>query len=391
MTKRDYYEVLGVTRTADGNEIKKSYRRLAMEHHPDRNPGSKEAEERFKEAAEAYEVLSDADKRAAYDRYGHEGLRQRGFEGFHGVDDIFSHFSDLFGDLFGGGGRGRGGHPRGHDVRVDAHLTFAEAVTGVAKQLDVVRHVACVTCSGSGAKPGSGPERCTTCNGRGQVLHQQGFFMIGTTCPACRGEGAIIREKCKDCRGQGVTEKAETLTVNIPAGVDEGQRLRLAGKGEAAPRGGVPGNLYVDIHVAEDARFKRDGADVYTLKPVTFATAALGGSVEIPTLDEGATGSTTIEIGAGTQPGTVVVRRGQGFPRLDGYGRGDHLVEITIEVPRKLTERQRELLAELHAMDAGAEAGTPAAAAAAGAKDGEAAREPEKRFFFGRKKKKKSS
>src|SRR5262244_2548996 len=212
--KLDYYEVLGVTRTADAGEIKKAYRRLAMEYHPDRNPGDKGSEDKFKEAAEAYEVLSDDDKRGAYDRFGHDGLRRQGFEGFSGVEDIFSHFSDLFGDLFGGGGgRARGGRGRGHDLRVDVQLSFAEAVEGASKQVEVTRHVACATCSGSGAKPGTSPERCTTCGGRGQVLHQQGFFMIGTTCPHCRGEGTIVRDKCKDCRGSGVTEKSESLTT----------------------------------------------------------------------------------------------------------------------------------------------------------------------------------
>jgi molecular chaperone DnaJ len=369
MVKRDYYEVLGVERSAESTEIKKAYRKLAMEHHPDRNPGSKEAEERFKEAAEAYEVLSDGEKRAAYDRFGHEGLRQRGFEGFHGVEDIFSHFSDLFGDLFGGG-FGRGGRPRGHDLRVGVRLSFAEAVGGVAKEVDVTRHVACGGCSGSGAKPGTSPERCSTCGGRGQVLHQQGFFMIGTTCPSCRGEGTVIRDKCKECRGSGRVEKSETLTVNIPAGVDDGQRLRLAGKGEAGPRGGVPGNLYVDIQVAEDERFRRDGADVFTVVPVSFATAALGGSVEVPTLDDGVTGSASLEVEPGTQPGAVHVRKNAGIPRLDGYGRGDHVVEITVTVPRRLSDRQKELLRELAAIE------------------GEVVEEPpEKRSFFGRKRK----
>jgi molecular chaperone DnaJ len=373
MAKRDYYEVLGVGRSADAGEIKKAYRKLAMEYHPDRNPGSKAAEEKFKEAAEAYEVLSDSEKRSAYDRFGHEGLRRAGFEGFSGVEDIFSHFSDLFGDLFGGSGGGRS-RSRGADLRAEVRLTFAEAVGGVTKDVAITRHVACETCSGSGAKPGTQPERCATCGGRGQVLHQQGFFMIGTTCPHCRGEGVVIREKCKDCRGSGVTEKAESLSVNIPAGVDEGQRLRLAGKGEPGPRGGMPGNLYVDIHVTEDPRFKRDGADVQSTVKVSFTTAALGGVAEIGTLDEGVTGTAQIDIPAGTQPGTVHVRRGAGIARLDGYGRGDHYVEITVDVPRQLNERQRELLRELAA--AGGEA-----VAEAGARE-------ERRTFFGRKKKK---
>jgi molecular chaperone DnaJ len=367
MVKRDYYEILGVAKTAETTEIKKAYRKLAMDHHPDRNPGNKEAEEKFKEASEAYEVLSDDERRSAYDRFGHEGLRRQGFEGFHGVEDIFSHFGDLFGDLFGGG-FGRGGRPRGHDLRVGVELSFAEAVTGVAKEVAVTRHVACAGCGGSGAKAGSHPERCATCGGRGQVLHQQGFFMIGTTCPSCRGEGTFVRDKCKDCRGAGVVEKSETLTVNIPAGVDDGQRLRLAGKGEAAPRGGAAGNLYVDIHVAEDERFKRDGADVYTGVSISFATAALGGSVEIPTLDNGATGTATLDIEPGTQPGEILVRRGAGIVRIDGYGRGNQVIEVTVAVPRKLSERQKELLRELAATT------------------GETVDEP--KSFFGRKRKK---
>jgi len=373
MIKRDYYEVLGVARTASDGEIKKAYRKLAMEHHPDRNPGNKASEESFKEAAEAYEVLSDGEKRGAYDRFGHEGLRRQGFEGFSGVEDIFSHFSDLFGDLFGGGGGGRTrGRPRGSDLRVGIRLEFAEAVDGVSKEIEVTRHVACATCSGSGARPGTQPERCATCAGRGQVLHQQGFFMIGTTCPACRGEGVQIRDKCKDCRGTGVTERTESLNVNIPPGVDDGQRLRLAGKGEAAPNGGVPGNLYVDIHVAEDERFKRDGADVYSQVSVSFATAALGGTVEIPTLEKRVTGTASIDIEPGTQPGTVQVRRGAGITRLDGYGRGNHIVEVTIDVPRRLDDRQRELLREFASLT-----GDPAAETS-----------QEKRTFFGRKKRK---
>jgi molecular chaperone DnaJ len=374
MVKRDYYEVLGLTKTADGTEIKKSYRRLAMEYHPDRNPGDKSAEDKFKEAAEAYEVLSDTQKRAAYDRYGHEGLRQSGFEGFHGVEEIFSHFGDLFGDLFGGafggGGRGRGRQARGNDLKVDVDLTFAEAVAGVSKEIEITRHVACTTCSGSGAKPGTSPERCSTCNGRGQVLHQQGFFMIGTTCPACRGEGTTVKEKCKDCSGAGVTEKHDTMNVNIPAGIDEGQRLRITGKGEAAPRGGSPGNLYVDIHVAEDARFKRDGADVYSAVTIGFVTASLGGKVTVPTLDEGTKGTTDLEIDPGTQPGTVVTRKNQGISRVDGYGKGNHVIELNVAVPRSLTDRQKELLREF-----AAEGGE------------ELPEEPEKRSFFRRKKK----
>jgi molecular chaperone DnaJ len=376
MTKRDYYEVLSVSRSADASEIKKSYRRLAMEYHPDRNPGSKEAEEKFKEAAEAYEVLADADKRAHYDRFGHEGLRQSGFEGFHGVEDIFSHFGDLFGDLFGGfgrrgGGQGGRGRARGADLKVTANLTFAEAVGGTTKDIKVTRHIGCETCGGSGAKAGTQPERCGTCNGRGQVLHQQGFFMIGTTCPSCRGEGQTVKDKCGDCRGAGVKEKSEVLSVNVPGGVDDGQTLRLSGKGEAPPRGGTPGNLYVEIQVAEDTRFKRDGADVYSMVAIPYHVAALGGRATVPTLDDECTGTATLEIEAGTQPGAVLVRRGHGIQRLDGYGKGNHIVEITIDVPKKMTERQRELLREL-ATEMGQEVDD----------------EPERRSFFGRRRKK---
>ncbi len=348
--KRDYYEILGVQRTANDNEIKKAYRKVAMECHPDHHPGDKGAEDRFKEAAEAYEVLSDADKRAQYDRFGHEGMRAQGFSGFSGVDDIFSHFGDLFDGLFGGragGGRGgRRGGERGADLRIDVELGFAEAVTGVAKELDVKRPVACVPCAGSGAKPGTSPQRCSTCNGRGQVMHSQGFFMIGTTCPQCHGQGVIVLSKCEECHGQGAIVKHETLSVNIPAGVDDGRTLRVTGKGESGRGGGPAGNLYVVLHVAEDERFKREGADVLTEVTIPFSVAALGGKVTVPTLDEAATGSADIDVEPGTQPDTVVVRRGEGMQRLDGYGRGDHALQFKIEVPKQLTPRQRELLKE---------------------------------------------
>jgi molecular chaperone DnaJ len=374
-SKRDYYEVLGVARTADDSELKKAYRQLAIQFHPDRNPGNKESEERFKECAEAYEVLSDPEKRARYDRFGHEGMRGAGFEGFRGqsVDDIMSHFADLFGgafgDLFGGGGgRGGGGRARGADLKLYLEVTFADAVGGVTREVKISRRVACDTCSGSGAKPGSQPQRCTTCDGRGQVLHSQGFFMIGTTCPACRGERVIITDKCGDCRGAGTKEKPETLTVNVPAGVDDQQTLRLAGKGEAA-RGGGAGNLYVVLHVAEDKRFKRDGDDVYTEVPLSIVVATLGGKVTVPTLDDGTNGKTEIDVDPGTQPGTAVVRRGAGIPRLDGYGRGNQILHFTVVVPKSLTDRQRELLKEF------------------AAEQGEEVNEPSKRSLFGRKKK----
>lgn len=374
MAKRDYYEVLGVSRDAGEAEIKKAYRRLAMEYHPDRNPGDKAAEEKFKEAAEAYEVLSDPDKRARYDRFGFEGVRQTGFQGFAGVEDIFEHFGSIFGDLFGFGARGAGrrgaARRRGADLRVDLHLSFAEAVTGVSKPVEVVRPVSCETCGGSGAKPGSGPVRCGTCGGRGEVFHSQGFLMIGTTCPTCRGEGTVIANPCTDCRGNGVVERRETLTVNVPAGVDDGQTLRLAGKGAAPPRGGTPGHLYVVLHVEEDERFRREGYDVYTEVGISFVTAALGGTVKVPTLDDGGQGEAEIEIEPGTQPGTVIVRRGGGIPRVDGSGRGDQIVQLRVEIPTRLTERQKQLLREF-AEEAG-----------------ESLHEPEKRSIFGRRKRK---
>ena len=371
--KRDYYEILAVTRTSTDSEIKKAYRKVAMECHPDHHPGDKVAEERFKEAAEAYEVLSDAEKRAQYDRFGHEGMRAQGFSGFSGVDDIFSHFGDLVDGLFGGragGGRGRrSGGERGADLRVDVDLTFAEAVTGVAKEIDVKRPVACTTCSGSGAKPGTSPQRCGTCNGRGQVMHSQGFFMIATTCPHCQGQGQIVVSKCDDCHGQGAIVKHEQLQVNIPAGVDDGRTLRVTGKGESGRGGGPAGNLYVVLRVAEDERFRRDGADVLTEVTIPFTVAAMGGKVAIPTLDEGATGQAEIEIEPGTQPDTVVVRRGEGMQRLDGYGKGDHALQFKIEVPKELTAKQRELL-KAFADESGEECG-----------DG-------KRSFFAKRKKK---
>jgi molecular chaperone DnaJ len=348
-TKRDYYEVLGVPRTADDASIKKAYRKVAMECHPDHHPGDKHKEERFKEASEAYEVLRDAEKRAQYDRFGHEGVRAAGFQGFGGVDDIFSHFSDLFDGLFGGRPRQGGGGQRasrGGDLRADLKLTFAEAATGATKELHVRRPVPCATCHGSGAKAGTQPQRCMTCNGRGQVLHSQGFFMIGTTCPACRGEGQVIAEKCGDCRGQGAIVKSEKLEVNVPAGVDDGQTLRVPGKGEPG-RGGPPGHLYVALHVEADERFRREGADVLTVVPLPFTIAALGGTITVPTLDDACEGETEIEVEPGTQPDSVLVRRGQGLPRLEGGGRGDHVLQFKVVVPTKLSDKQKDLLRAL--------------------------------------------
>ncbi len=347
----DYYDVLGVSRDASEVEIKRAYRRLAMQYHPDRNPDDPNAEDKFKEAANAYKVLADPEMRARYDRFGETGLRGGdgfGFQGFSGVEDIFSAFGDLFGD-FGSffGARGRRGRPRGADLRVDLELTFPEAVWGTSKQVEVSRHVACETCDGNGAKPGTTPETCTVCGGKGQVMHSQGFFMIQTACPSCRGEGVHIKEHCPDCHGKGVQDDVSTLTVNIPQGVDDGQTLRLAGKGEAAPGGGTPGHLYVVLHVEHDERFLRDQEDILTEVPISYVRAALGGEVEIPTLEEECEATETVEVKPGTQPGDTVVRRGKGVPRVNGRGRGNQHVRFVVEIPKKLGSRERELLQQI--------------------------------------------
>ena len=346
---RDLYEVMGVAKDASASDLKKAYYKLAKQYHPDVNPDDKEAEDKFKEAANAYQVLSNDDQRARYDRFGFEGLRGSGGGsgggGFGGVEDIFSAFGDMFGDMFGGrGGRQRG---RGADVRVDINLTFPEAVWGANKEVKVSRDIACGTCSGSGAKAGSKPDVCRGCGGKGQVVHSQGFFMVQTTCPQCRGAGKVIREQCEDCRGRGAKPEVSTLAVTIPSGVDDGQTLRLAGKGEQAPGGGQPGHLYVVLHVQGDERFRRDGQDILTEVPISFVKASLGGEVEISTLDDNCAGTATIEVKAGTQPGEAVVRRGQGVPHIGEGGRGDHVVQFTVEIPKKLSARQQELLREL--------------------------------------------
>ncbi len=345
---RDLYEVLGVERGATQPDLKKAYRRLAQEFHPDKNPDDKAAEEKFKEAANAYQILSDEEQRAAYDRFGFDGLRRGGGSGggFSNAEDIFSAFGDLFGDFFGGRASGGRRQPRGADLRIDLELTFAEAVWGCTKDVKVARDIACSGCNGTGAAPGSKPEICRTCQGKGQVVHAQGFFMVQSTCPHCRGAGKTIKDPCPDCRGRGTQSETSQLSVTVPAGVDDGQTLRLAGKGESA-QGGTTGHLYVVLHVQGDERFKRDGEDILTEIPVSFVKAALGGEVEIHTLEDNCTGSATVELKAGTQPDDVVVRRGQGIPRVDRTGRGDQVIQWKIEIPKKLSARQQELLREL--------------------------------------------
>lgn len=340
--KRDYYEVLGVSRDADGTLIKKAYRKLAVELHPDRNPGNAEAEERFKEASEAYQVLCDAEKRALYDRYGHEGPRSSGFSGFSDVSDVFSAFGDIFGDLFGGGGGGgrRRGASRGADLETQVELTLLEAAAGVEKEVTVDRHTRCGTCEGSGAAKGSSPERCGTCRGSGQVVHQQGFLMIQSTCPTCRGQGTLIKTPCEVCKGSGLETRSETLSVSIPAGVDDGSTLRLSGRGEESARGGQAGNLYIHIHVKADPRFQRDGAHLHTQLEVSFPQVALGATLVVPTLE----GETELELPAGTQPGEVIVLRGKGLPSLRGGGRGDLAVHVRVVVPTKLSKEEEQHL-----------------------------------------------
>ncbi len=348
---RDPYEVLGVSREANAGEIKKAYYKLAKANHPDHNPGDKAAEDRFKEASSAYGILSDDDSRARYDRFGHDGLRgSGGGAGFSNVEDIFSAFGDIFGDFFGGGRGGQRRERRGADMRVDLELTFAEAVWGASKDLEVRRDVACKQCAGSGAREGSKPETCTTCNGRGQVVHAQGFFMVQTVCPRCRGEGKTIKDACHDCNGRRTQPETTTFTVTVPPGVDDGQTLRLAGRGEAPIGGGQAGHLYVVLHVQGDERFRRDEeANVLTLASVSYVKAALGGEITVHTLDEACQGTTTIELKPGTQPGDRIIRRGQGVPHVGRPGRGDQVIEIKVEIPKKLGPREAELLREIAA------------------------------------------
>lgn len=346
---RDLYEVLGVDRQCSAGDLKKAYYRLAKQYHPDHNPNDKEAEEKFKEAANAYQILADDDQRARYDRFGFDGIRgagNNGASGFGNVEDIFSAFGDLFGDFFGGRTSGRRAAPRGADLRVDLGLTFAEAVWGTTKDVKVSRQVACASCNASGAKPGSKAETCGTCGGKGQVVHSQGFFMVQTTCPHCRGAGKSIKDPCEDCRGRGTRGETSTLTVTVPAGVDDGQTLRLANKGETAP-GGTTGHLYVVLHVQGDERFRREGDDILTEMPVSFVKAALGGELEVHTLEDDCNGTATIELKPGTQPGDVFVRRGHGIPRVGESGRGDQVIQFKVEIPKKLSSKQEELLREL--------------------------------------------
>ncbi|RLA85219.1 MAG: molecular chaperone DnaJ [Deltaproteobacteria bacterium] len=352
-TNKDYYKILGVPRNATQEEIKRAYRQLALKYHPDRNPGDKEAEERFKEIAEAYEVLRDPEKRRLYDLYGTEGVRRStGFSGFKTVEDIFSAFNDLFEEFFGFSTR-RPSPRRGQDLRYDLTLTFMEAVKGTTKSIRIPKRMPCERCNASGIEPGTSPEVCPYCYGRGHITRSQGFFTLTTTCGHCGGHGTIITNPCKACKGQGWVKGEKELRIDIPAGVYEGLRLRIEGEGEEGEWGGPPGDLYVYIHVRPHEDFERRGDDIVYRLALSFPMAALGGEVEVPTLE----GPTKVRIPPGTQPGEVIRLKGKGVPRLDGRGRGDFIIEVTVRVPKRLTKRQRELLEELAACEGEEEGG----------------------------------
>jgi molecular chaperone DnaJ len=345
MAKRDYYEVLGVSRTASADEIKKAYRRLAMKHHPDRNKDDSSAGGKFKEAKEAYEVLQDANKRATYDRFGHDGLKAgAGGAGGFGADGFGDIFGDVFGDIFGGG-RQRGSQVfRGADLGYELRLDLEKAVSGDTVTIDVPTQVACETCDGSGAKKGSDPIQCTTCGGVGQVRMQQGFFSIQQTCPACKGAGTMIGDPCTDCHGRGRKHKTKTLSVKVPPGVDDGDRIRLSGEGEAGRNGGPPGDLYVEIRVKPHKIFSRDGADLACEIPISVATAALGGEVELPTLNGN---NVSLKVPAGTQSGKVFRLRGKGVSTVRDARMGDLFAKVAVETPVNLSAEQKDLLRRL--------------------------------------------
>ncbi len=345
MSKRDYYEVLGVEKAADEKDIKKAYRRVAMKYHPDRNPDDPDADEKFKEATEAYDVLMNAEKRAAYDRFGHSGVDPNmGAGGFGAGGGSFSDiFGDVFGDIFGGGGgRGRGGPQRGSDLRYTLDISLEDAVKGTTVEIKVPTLATCEECDGSGARKGSSPVDCTTCGGIGQVRMQQGFFQVQQTCPTCRGRGKMISDPCGKCHGQGRVEKRKTLSVKVPPGVDTGDRIRLSGEGEAGPDGGPPGDLFVQMSVRQHPIFERDGKNLYCEVPITFVAAALGGELEVPTLD----GRVKLKIPAETQTGKLFRLRGKGVKPVRGGAVGDLLCRAVVETPVNLSKKQKELLRE---------------------------------------------
>lgn len=350
MSKRDYYEILGVDRSVSEKDLKKAYRRVAMKYHPDRNPDDKAAEDKFKEASEAYEILSDSQKRAAYDQYGHAGVdpSQGGMGGGQGFGNFSDIFGDVFGDIFGGaggGGRGRGGPARGSDLRYTLELDLEKAVQGTSVKIKVPTLVHCNTCEGSGAKEGSKPVTCGTCGGMGQVRMTQGFFSVQQTCPNCHGKGQTISDPCRDCGGQGRVEETKTLSVKVPAGVDTGDRIRLSGEGEAGEGGGPPGDLYVQVSVKEHEIFQREGKNLYCEVPISIVDAALGGELEVPTLD----GRVKLKVPAETQTGKLFRLRGKGVVPVRGGTAGDLLCRVELETPVNLSSKQKELLRELQA------------------------------------------
>ncbi len=344
MATRCYYEILDVEKDASGEELKKSYRKLAMQYHPDRNPGDREAEERFKEAAEAYEILRDPDKREIYNRFGHEGLKGTGFQGFSGFDDIFSSFGGIFEEVFGfgRGARSRTAARAGADLRYDLAISFMDAAKGLNVEVEIPKQKPCPECGGSGANPATPPASCRRCNGRGQVTQSTGFFTLSTTCQACGGQGTVIVDPCGKCAGRGRLKVAKTINLKVPAGVDNGSRLRLRGEGEEGEFGGPPGDLYVFLTVEPHELFERRGDDIFCRVFITFPQAALGAKIEVPTL----TGTERLKIPPGTQNGKTFVFRGKGFPRLNGYGRGDQAIEVAVAVPTSLNKRQEELIRE---------------------------------------------
>jgi molecular chaperone DnaJ len=355
-TKRDYYEVLGVQKGAAKDDIKKAYRKLAMQYHPDRNPDNKEAEAKFKEASEAADVLLDDDKKARYDQFGHAGMNGGmggGPGGFQNGD--FGDFGDIFGDIFGdmlGGGRSRrgGGRSRGRpgdDLQMGIDIEFSEAAFGTEKTISLTKNVKCETCNGSGAKAGSAPTTCDYCNGHGEVRRQQGFFTVSSTCPKCNGSGQMIKDPCGSCHGAGKKKKKVDLQVKIPAGIDQGQRLKLSGEGDAGVQGGVNGDLYVVINIKPHEIFERDEFDVHCTVPISFTQAALGDEMEVPTLS----GKVSLKIPAGTQSGVKMRLKGKGIQRLGGYGQGDQIVTVHVETPTKLSSEQKDLLKRLAEVD----------------------------------------
>ena len=357
MSKPDYYEVLEVSREVTETELKKAYRKKALELHPDRNPDNPEAEERFKVCAEAYAVLSDPQKREIYDRFGHAGLGGAGGPGFADIGDVFSQFQDIFGDLFGGGGgfgfggfgrrrRDPNGPQRGADIRTDVSLSLREAAFGASREIDLSHPSPCEACHGTGAKDGE-LEACTTCGGRGQVARAQGAFVMTTSCPTCQGRGVRAKAACEECEGGGQVDVERVVKVNVPAGVDSGQSLRLSGRGQEGVRGGPAGDLYVTVQIEPDPDFQRDGFDLIHRLSVTYPQAALGAKIEIPALEEDEEAVQTIKVPSGTQPGETLRVRGAGVPRLHGRGRGDLICLVEVQVPRRLSREQKRLLQDL--------------------------------------------